>query len=409
MPNLKASHYWVATTASLSAGSLLWGYEFIRSASNTLYKNTYGTKNLPVVMALMPLGVLLMLYLYGLALTWLGPRRTLFWSSLVSALVIAGSTLAVRLGSHVATGILYIFREAYVVLLIEQYWSFINSSLGETEAKKLNGAITGIASIGAIVGGLLVKVLAEPLGTVAMPFFAAAALIPAAALSDLGYAKVGEPAHSPAQIARGRGHLGLRQFAASPLLVFILLVIVATQVVSTALDLRFQGILQDVMPEMDKQTAYSGGFFAVLNGVAAFFQFIVTPVLLRFVPLRAVHIGIPAVHLATCAVLTALPSLATAGAAYMVFKGLDYSVFRAAKEILYIPLSFDARYRAKEVIDVFGYRFSKGGSALLVVLGQKAGVVLESGYAVIALAAAAAWLLLAVPLGTFYRRETREE
>jgi AAA family ATP:ADP antiporter len=93
----------------------------------------------------------------------------------------------------------------------------------------------------------------------------------------------------------------------------------------------------------------------------------------------------------------------------MVFKGLDYSVFRAAKEILYIPLSFDARYRAKEVIDVFGYRFSKGGSALLVVLGQKAGVVLESGYAVIALAAAAAWLLLAVPLGTFYRRETREE
>jgi ATP/ADP translocase len=231
---------------------------------------------------------------------------------------------------------------------------------------------------------------------------------------------------------------------ASPLLVFILLVIVATQVVSTALDLRFQGILQDAMPEADKQTAFSGGFFAALNGVAAFLQFIVTPILLRFVPLKALHIGLPVVHLATCAVLTASPSLATAGAAYMVFKGLDYSVFRAAKEILYIPLSFDARYRAKEVIDVLGYRFSKGGSALLVVLGQKAGVVLLYGcfvvalagyvvgyrfsqgesslllllgqiagmefgtaYSVIALAAAAVWLVLAFPLADFYRRERR--
>ena len=47
------------------------------------------------------------------------------------------------------------------------------------------------------------------------------------------------------------------------------------------------------------------------------------------------------------------------GLAFALFKTIDYSTFRAAKEILYIPLSFDARYRAKEVIDVFGYRFGK--------------------------------------------------
>ena len=57
---------------------------------------------------------------------------------------------------------------------------------------------------------------------------------------------------------------------------------------------------------------------------------------------------------------------ASAGLAYMAFKVIDYSVFRAAKELLYIPLSFDRRYRAKELIDVFGYRFGKGGMSLLV-------------------------------------------
>ena len=405
---MTSRHYWAVGAISLSAGSLLCGYEFIRSASNTLYKAAYGKENLPVVMALMPLGVLLVLYAYGRMLSRLGPRRTLLWTSLLSAVVIAACTAAIRLGSNVATGLLYIFREAYVVLLIEQYWSLINSSLLERDAKKLNGAITGVASLGAILGGLLVRSLAEPLGTAAMPFFAAAALLPAALLSDLAYRKVGEPEDSRRGQTKSQGHLGLKQFAGSPLLVVILLVIITTQVVSTSLDLRFQGLLQDEIPSPDRQTAFSGGFFAALNGVAAFLQFVATPVILRFIPLAAVHVAIPLIHLATCAVLIAVPSLATAGAAYLAFKCLDYSVFRAAKEILYIPLSFDARYRAKEVIDVLGYRVSKGGSSLLIVLGQRAGVVLEAGYSVVALLAATVWLALAIPLGKSGTRRRKD-
>ncbi len=48
------------------------------------------------------------------------------------------------------------------------------------------------------------------------------------------------------------------------------------------------------------------------------------------------------------------------GAAYVCFKSIDYTLFRASKELLYIPLSFDVRFRSKEFIDVFGYRGSKG-------------------------------------------------
>jgi ATP/ADP translocase len=44
-------------------------------------------------------------------------------------------------------------------------------------------------------------------------------------------------------------------------------------------------------------------------------------------------------------------------------QGAHYSVFRAVKELLYVPLSFDARYRAKEIIDAFVYRASKGMTA----------------------------------------------
>ena len=88
------------------------------------------------------------------------------------------------------------------------------------------------------------------------------------------------------------------------------------------------------------------------------------------------------------------PSVATSGTAFLLFKAFDYSIFRAAKEILYIPLSFDARYRAKEFIDVFGYRFSKGAISLVVALGQRAGLVFESAYGLLALTASSIWLAL---------------
>jgi len=96
---MKPRHYWTAGATSLSAGFLLCGYECTRSASNTLYKAAYGKEKLPVVMALMPLGVLLVLYVHGRMLSRLGPRRTLWWTSLLSGAVIVGCTVAVRSGT----------------------------------------------------------------------------------------------------------------------------------------------------------------------------------------------------------------------------------------------------------------------------------------------------------------------
>jgi ATP/ADP translocase len=111
------------------------------------------------------------------------------------------------------------------------------------------------------------------------------------------------------------------------------------------------------------------------------------------------------VHVAACIYLLRVESLFAAGLAFTLFKAIDYSTFRAAKEILYIPLSFDARYRAKEVIDVFGYRFGKGGTSLGVSGLKALGLAMtEASFALGALAAAAVWAMLAVSLGRFYRQ-----
>ena len=47
-------------------------------------------------------------------------------------------------------------------------------------------------------------------------------------------------------------------------------------------------------------------------------------------------------------------------------KSLDYSLFRVAKELLYIPLDYEHKYKAKAFIDMFLYRFAKAPASLLL-------------------------------------------
>ena len=385
---------------------LLCGYEFVRSVSTSLFIAAYGAHRLPVVMALSPVGVLALLYGYGWLLSWLGSRRALLVSSLLSGLGIGVCYLAIRAGSSVAVGAVYVLREAYIVLLIEQYWSFINSTLTPDQARKLNGPVCGIASLGAISGGLVVGQAARGLGSEPLLLFAAVSLLPALLLSALAYRLGGEPTPGAGEQGKRTGHLGLGLFRQERALVHLALLIAATQVVSTLLDLRFSGFLEAARPLKDERTAYLGNFFALLNTAAFLLQFVGAPLLLHLFSLRRVHLAIPFLHLLAGVALLLHPTLVTAAAAFLLFKAVDYSVFRAGKEIFYIPLSFDVRYRAKEVIDAFGYRASKGGmSALLALAGQVFGKLPGQVYPGIAILAAVGWLGLVLRLT---RREEKK-
>ncbi|MDE0505457.1 MAG: Npt1/Npt2 family nucleotide transporter [Candidatus Poribacteria bacterium] len=288
----------------------------------------------------------------------------------------------------------YIFREAYIVLIIEQYWSLVNSTLSSVQARRINGPFCGIASLGAIAGGLLVRQLAEPMGSESLLLFAAGSLFPAAVCSGFAYALAGEPKPSEEEAGGKKGHVGLALFLKSRYLVLIALLILTTQTVSTVLDLRFNVLVEMERVNPDERTAFYGSFYAALNTTALLLQFLAVPLILRFVSLRAAHVGIPAVHLLTCAILTVKPSLWSGAAAFLLFKALDYSIFRSGKEIFYIPLSYDERYRVKQIIDTFGYRTAKGGSAGVLALVGLFTKIPAAAFSIVAMVMAAIWSVL---------------
>ncbi len=399
-----------AIAISSAACFVLFGYEFIRSVSSSLFIEAYGAENLSRGMVAIPPSMIVMLYCYGRLLSRQGATRALAITSLFSAILILACYAALVRGMHFAAAIIYVFREAYIVIVIEQFWSFVNSVLTTEQAKRINGPFCAVASMGSFAGGKLVSRWAEVLGSETLLLFTAASLVPTAVFGVIAYRFGGEPKPSEEEAGGKLGHLGLGTLFRSRYLLFIGVLILSTQVVSTVLDLRFNGLAGTEIPDKDMRTAFFGEVYGNLGLIAGILQLMVVPLALRFVALRVIHLGVPMVHLISSLVLTISPSLRSGTAAYMIFKALDYSIFRAAKELFYMPLSYDSRYRAKQINDSFGYRFAKGGSAgviELVRLGIK--TIPGIAFSITAMVAAMVWTPIAFNLTRAYQKLVNTE
>ena len=396
---------YAAISISSAAAFVLFGYEFIRSVSSSLFIDAYGAENLSRGMVAIPPSMIVMLYCYGRLLSRQGATRALAITSLFSAILILTCYAALIRGMHFAAAVIYVFREAYSVIVIEQFWSFVNSVLTTEQAKRINGPFCAVASMGSFAGGKLVSRWAEVLGSETLLLFTAASLVPTAVFGVIAYRFGGEPKPSEEEADGKLGHLGIGTLFRSRYLLFIGGLILSTQVVSTVLDLRFNGLAETEIPDKDMRTAFFGDVYGNLGLIAGILQLVVVPLALRFVALRIIHVSVPVVHLVSSLVLTISPSLRSGTGAYMIFKALDYSIFRAAKELFYMPLSYDSRYRAKQINDSFGYRFAKGGSAgviELVRLGIK--TIPGIAFSITAMVAAMVWTPIAFNLTRAYQK-----
>jgi len=384
---------------SLSAACLVGGYEFARSTVASLFIEAFGAGRMPYAMTLVPVLMAVLIYCYGRALTRWGSLWTLQISLGLSAAAFFAAYAALRTGWKPAVAGIYVFTEAYIVILIEQFWSFINSTLDQSRAKTFNGPILGGASVGPLLAGFALNRFASVLGSELFVLLAGVALIPAAALAYAAYKLAGEPRPTVAERGPSAGPLRLRLILDHKVLLYMAGVVALSQFFAVATNLRLYELLETAMPNKDLRSAYLGTFWAQVNGLAFLMQFVATPLALRRLPLAMILVGIPLVHVCTAGLMLAHPGLAVAAAALLIFKGIDYSIFRASKELLYIPLSFDARFRAKQVVDSFNYRFSKGAAAGLISLAKGLlGALPGWTFPAISLAAAGAWAAAAVPL-----------
>ena len=96
-------------------------------------------------------------------------------------------------------------------------------------------------------------------------------------------------------------------------------------------------------------------------------QFFGGYVLVRLLGLERSHLFIPIVLSLFAVGFIAFPTFPFICLYFAHIKAFDYSLFGIIKEMLYIPLKVDEKFKAKAIIDVFVYRTAKACASLIIL------------------------------------------
>lgn len=391
--------------AMLSAFAICGEYAITRPASNALFLTFFSYKLFPWVwLATVPINFAV-IWLYNRFLPKIGPLKMLLG---IACLAMGMNALAGGLYNTFPHFIFlqFVWKDIYVLLMLKQLWSMIHSTVSGPKAKYLYGFIYGTGTIGAISGSLIPTFLATAIGSekilfLTIPVYATLAFFYSRALKNSNlnvetFQKDLTPDPRPKE--------ALLLIRRTPLLIAILGLVLFMQASVALMEYQFNIHLELNILEKDLRAAYYGKLMGFVNMLSLALQFLGGLFIVRFLGLKGSHFLVPTLLCASAFLSLAIPSFMIISCSFVFLKGLEFSLFGVIREMLYVPLPLDAKYRAKAVIDVFAYRSSKALVAIgLIALQLIAGAYFLKIASYLSVALFIAWL---AALGLLFRKSS---
>jgi len=317
----------------------------------------------------------------------------------------------------------WVWANIFAIVLVTQFWMLVNDVFNPREARRMIGFIGSGAQLGAILGGVLAGVLAKRAPWLLLPL--------AAGMLGLGILVVSgifrwqrqktdgidreakDRAAGPTKVGFRDAFQTTRQ---SPYLLLLAGIMMVTLVVSTLIDWQFNSIVQSSVEGESNLTSFFGYFNAGAMFFAFLFQLLLTSPIIKAFRIRGALLLYPLIlFLGTGGIgLAALAGLVPLVPAILIKasdKGLAYSLNQSVRELLYIPISPEQKYKSKIFIDMFLNRFAKGlGAIILAVLlwlvprapGTQGGQGIIRYISLIVLVIIAVWVFLNFRIGREY-------
>jgi|JI10StandDraft_1071094.scaffolds.fasta_scaffold05900_8 AAA family ATP:ADP antiporter len=261
--------------------------------------------------------------------------------------------------------LLYVWKDIYVLLMFQQLWSVIHTKTEMSKAKYLYGILFGVSGIGAIFGSFVPSFFAVKLGSEHLLYLT----IPLYLLFIGAYHQMlkrsGMENRDHLEIKEAKG--GFKLIRSNRALKFILAIVILMQLSTTIMDFQFNTFLQMRYPIQDLRTEFYGRLWGIINTCKLCLQFFATFLLVQFMGLRKSHFVVPGILLGNAALTLFNPVFSVITYSFSVVKAFDYSIFNILKEMLYVPLKTDEKFKAKAIIDVFAYRSAKAVASLFVI------------------------------------------
>ena len=319
-------------------------------------------------------------YLYN----WLGRRRLVrFLAAFFLLVLLIFLPILSDAPSTVINYGFYLFGDLWSTIWVATFWAFLNEMSTTEQSERLYGFIGTGGLLGGIVGSALVTGLvrtysATPLILLCLGFTVLIVLLtewidrvvqrPGAAMAY----------REPLRLERVRvlsALDGARIVAKSKYLLSIVAILALYEFCSQILDFQFSSVLSKALAGGRNTQAYLGSVYLATNILALASQLVLTTLLVKRSGPGAGLIILPAAMSCASGAFCAVPSLLMGSLLVVSDNGLNYSINQTSREMLFVPTSSDAQYKARAFTNMFVQRLAKGAattlSAVFILIGVR--------------------------------------
>lgn len=303
--------------------------------------------------------------------------------------------------------VFFVWLSVFAVFAVSLFWAVMADVFQTPQARRLYGVIGAGGTLGGMAGGLLTGWLVQWTGT--LPLLLVSALLLEAglramyALSDRMAAQGGVQARIEREVIGGSVWAGVSGVLRSPYLAAIALFMLLFTLGSAFLYFLQAEIVAREIADRAARTAYFARVDVWVNGLTLVVQLVLTGRLIQRVGVGAVLALLPLLSIAGFAALAVAPLLSLVILMQVVRRTGNFALTGPAREVLYVPLPREQKYKAKNFIDTFVFRFGDQLGAWTYTGLAALGLGL-SGIAAAAVPLSAAWLAVALWLGRRHAR-----
>jgi AAA family ATP:ADP antiporter len=323
--------------------------------------------------------------------------------------------------------VFYLWVGMFGVFVVAQFWAFAADVYTEERGNRLFPVIAIGATCGAAFGSWITELIVNsgPFGTQWLLIVTMIPLIASIFLSRMvenrmqaqpaGSGKTREPEFEDS----GRSAISI-VFASRFLLATAVITLILSWVNTNGENLLFRVVQEFLKGEAlrggvsdanelmaftrDGTTAFYGDFYFWVNVLALILQAFVASRLLKYGGFGVILLTMPVIALISYTAMAFVPILAIVKAMKIAENSTDYSINNTARNVLWLPVSAEQKYKGKPTIDSLFVRLGDGIAALTVLVGVQLLALSTRAFFVINVALVVIWILLAFVVIREHRR-----
>jgi AAA family ATP:ADP antiporter len=348
---------------------------------------------------------------YSLLANRVEPARLVKWIMAFFVASLLSFYLLARAGAPIGFAF-FVWLGVFSTLGVAQFWSLANDALDESEGRRLFPIVAAGGTLGGILGAQIAARAIGRLGPSPLILVAAVALAGCLALTrtihdtDVRRRHAVVAATAPVtRDSRGAFMLVLRDryLLLIAISVFILNLINTTGdfILAHMVSLRADAVTAGAADVARARQVFIGAFYGDFQTYVSVLTALVQIVLVARVWKR-MGVGrslflLPVLAVAGYGASALLPGLALVATVKVLENSTDHSLQNTLQQVLFLPTSRDAKYKAKAAIDTVSVRLGDLASAVLVFAGVHLGLTMLN-YALVNVLAGLVWLVLVVRL-----------